>query len=79
MTPHLHRDLHPRPQPLCDLTLARLAAVCGVFTDVDDTLTVDGALEPAARQAHSVTSGHTLQTGARAVQTVAPRSINARL
>jgi len=51
MTPHLHRDLHPRPQPLCDLTLARLAAVCGVFTDVDDTLTVDGALEPAARQA----------------------------
>ena len=37
-----------RPQPLCDLSLARLAAVCGVFTDIDDTLTAEGGLEPAA-------------------------------
>jgi HAD superfamily hydrolase (TIGR01484 family) len=41
----------PRPQPLCDLTLAQLAAVCGVFTDIDDTLTADGALDPTARRA----------------------------
>ena len=41
----------PRPQPLGELTPARLAAVCGVFTDIDDTLTSDGRLEPAARQA----------------------------
>jgi len=40
-----------RPQPLEALPSARLAAVCGVFTDIDDTLTADGRLEPAARAA----------------------------
>ena len=40
-----------RPRPLCDLAQARLAAVCGVFTDIDDTLTANGGLEPAARNA----------------------------
>jgi HAD superfamily hydrolase (TIGR01484 family) len=29
----------------------QLAAVCGVFTDIDDTLTKDGAIEPAALDA----------------------------
>jgi len=40
-----------RPQPLEALPSARLAAVRGVFTDIDDTLTADGRLEPAARAA----------------------------
>ena len=40
-----------RPQPLGALPSAQLAAVCGVFTDIDDTLTADGRLESAARDA----------------------------
>ena len=40
-----------RPRPLQALSSARLADVCGVFTDIDDTLTADGRLEPAARDA----------------------------
>lgn len=40
-----------RPRPLGEIASARLAAVCGLFTDVDDTLTVDGRLDPAARNA----------------------------
>jgi HAD superfamily hydrolase (TIGR01484 family) len=49
--PHQGSTMATRPQPLCDLTLARLAAVCGVFTDIDDTLTAEGSLDPAARRA----------------------------
>ena len=37
-----------RPQPLHELSSARLAAACGIFTDIDDTLTRDGAIESAA-------------------------------
>jgi len=37
-----------RPLPLLALSSARLAAACGIFTDIDDTLTRDGAIEPAA-------------------------------
>jgi HAD superfamily hydrolase (TIGR01484 family) len=40
-----------RPLPLARLDAARLAAVHGVFTDVDDTLTADGKLDPAASAA----------------------------
>jgi len=40
-----------RPQPLRDLACARWAAVRGVFTDIDDTLTADSRLDPAARDA----------------------------
>ena len=38
----------PRPQPLQQLPDAALRAVQGVLTDIDDTLTRDGALDPAA-------------------------------
>ncbi len=37
---------HPRPWAHCPEALRR--AVRGVFTDIDDTLTRDGAIEPAA-------------------------------
>jgi HAD superfamily hydrolase (TIGR01484 family) len=37
-----------RPRPLHALPAAQLVAVRGVFTDIDDTLTRDGAIEPAA-------------------------------
>ena len=36
------------PQPLATLSPQRLSAVRGVMTDIDDTLTKDGAIEPAA-------------------------------
>ncbi len=36
------------PQPLQALNPLRLRAVCGVMTDIDDTLTQDGAIELAA-------------------------------
>ena len=36
------------PQPLQALNPSRLRAVRGVMTDIDDTLTKDGAIEPAA-------------------------------
>ncbi|MEP7282283.1 MAG: HAD-IIB family hydrolase [Rubrivivax sp.] len=39
------------PRPWSDAPRATLAAVSGVLTDIDDTLTRDGALEPAARAA----------------------------
>jgi len=44
------RDLLPadRLRPLAELPPARLAALRGVLTDIDDTLTRDGAIEPAA-------------------------------
>jgi HAD superfamily hydrolase (TIGR01484 family) len=37
-----------RPQPLQQLSSAMLASAHGVFTDIDDTLTRDGEIEPAA-------------------------------
>lgn len=37
-----------RPRPLAELPAAALAGVAGVMTDIDDTLTRDGAIEPAA-------------------------------
>ncbi|CAD5374207.1 HAD family hydrolase [Rubrivivax sp. A210] len=40
-----------RPRPLAELPAAARAAVIGVMTDIDDTLTRDGAIEPAALQA----------------------------
>lgn len=40
-----------RPWPLKAQPAATWAGVCGVMTDIDDTLTREGALEPAARLA----------------------------
>ena len=40
-----------RLRPLAELPPARLARLRGVLTDIDDTLTRDGAIEPAALQA----------------------------
>ncbi|MBK6851820.1 MAG: HAD hydrolase family protein [Burkholderiales bacterium] len=40
--------VQPRLRPLGDLPLARLARLRGVLTDIDDTLTRDGAIEPEA-------------------------------
>lgn len=40
-----------RPRPLAELPPADGAAVVGVLTDIDDTLTRDGAIEPAALRA----------------------------
>lgn len=37
--------VHPPPRPLAE---ARFAGLLGVMTDIDDTLTRDGAIEPAA-------------------------------
>ena len=45
------RAERPRPQPLARVPPADWADVCGVITDIDDTLTRDGAIEPAALQA----------------------------
>jgi HAD superfamily hydrolase (TIGR01484 family) len=45
----------PRPRPLRELPAERWSALRGVFTDIDDTLTCDGAIEPAALAAlHSL-------------------------
>ena len=38
----------PLPRPLAELPTAALAGVAGVMTDIDDTLTRGGAIEPAA-------------------------------
>ena len=38
-------------QPFASCPVARLSAVRGVLTDIDDTLTVDGAIAPAALHA----------------------------
>jgi HAD superfamily hydrolase (TIGR01484 family) len=40
-----------RPQPWTAAPRAALAAATGLFTDIDDTLTKDGAIEPAALRA----------------------------
>jgi HAD superfamily hydrolase (TIGR01484 family) len=37
-----------RLRPLAELPMPRLAALHGVLTDIDDTLTADGAIAPAA-------------------------------
>ena len=37
-----------RPAPLTEFPLAAASAVLGVMTDIDDTLTTDGALTPEA-------------------------------
>jgi HAD superfamily hydrolase (TIGR01484 family) len=39
------------PRPLAELPFAALRPVVGVMTDIDDTLTRDGAIEPAALSA----------------------------
>lgn len=36
------------PRPLAECPPQLLAGICGVLTDIDDTLTRDGAIEPAA-------------------------------
>ncbi len=48
--PALDRHQGP-PWPLVQLLPAQLAGLAGVMTDIDDTLTRDGAIEPAALQA----------------------------
>lgn len=40
-----------RPQPLAALAATALRRVAGVMTDIDDTLTADGRLEPVAHEA----------------------------
>ena len=40
--------LSSRPQPLAQWDIGARAALLGVMTDIDDTLTRDGAIEPAA-------------------------------
>lgn len=40
-----------RARPLAELPLAARAGVVGLMTDIDDTLTRDGAIEPSALQA----------------------------
>ena len=40
-----------RPQPLAHLPAADAARVVGVMTDIDDTLTAEGRLDPAAADA----------------------------
>jgi HAD superfamily hydrolase (TIGR01484 family) len=40
-----------RPRPLADLPTSLARQVVGVFSDIDDTLTRDGAIEPAALDA----------------------------
>ena len=42
------RTVTTRPQALSSLPSLALASVCGVFTDIDDTLTRNGTIEPAA-------------------------------
>lgn len=53
-TPPLDRHQEPRPgrpAPLADWPAAARAGVRGLMTDIDDTLTRDGAIEPVALQA----------------------------
>jgi len=40
-----------RPQPLADLRCATLRSVIGIMTDIDDTLTSSGRLDPPALEA----------------------------
>lgn len=41
-------QMHDRPLPVSELSAAALRAVRGVMTDIDDTLTKDGAIDPPA-------------------------------
>jgi len=41
----------PRPRPLAEVPLPGWQAVVGLFTDIDDTLTRDGVIEPPALDA----------------------------
>lgn len=43
--------MRDRPAPLADCPAADLCRIDGVLTDIDDTLTHDGAIEPAALDA----------------------------
>ena len=45
------------PRPLADWPVSARAGVLGVMTDIDDTLTRDGAIEPVALQALHKTYG----------------------
>lgn len=45
------RAAGPRPRPLAQCPRGVLADVAGLMTDIDDTLTSEGAIEPAALQA----------------------------
>ncbi len=47
----LSLQVPPGLRPLTDWPLAQRAALRGVMTDIDDTLTRDGVIEPAALQA----------------------------
>ncbi len=46
-----HQPRVARPRPWAQVPDAALAGVIGVMTDIDDTLTADGALDPRARPA----------------------------
>ena len=43
--------MSPEPAPLADWPLAARAGLAGVMTDIDDTLTTDGAITPDALEA----------------------------
>jgi len=40
--------LDARPRPLSAASASTLRGICGVMADIDDTLTRDGEIEPAA-------------------------------
>jgi len=48
---HAGGDVGARVRPFAACPAAALAGLHGLFTDIDDTLTKDGAIEPAALQA----------------------------
>ncbi len=52
--------LSQRMLPLAELPPARLAAIRGLLTDIDDTLTRDGAIEPAALAALQRLQDHSI-------------------
>jgi HAD superfamily hydrolase (TIGR01484 family) len=58
------------PRPYADAPEDRLRAACGLFTDIDDTLTCDGAIEPAALAAL-----HALREGGVPVVAITGRSM----
>lgn len=51
LDPHQGGTSSARPRPLAELPAAALAGVAGLMTDIDDTLTREGAIEPAALDA----------------------------
>jgi HAD superfamily hydrolase (TIGR01484 family) len=48
------------PRPLAELPQAALRTACGVFTDIDDTLTRDGAIEAVALHALQQLARHSV-------------------